>query len=84
MFLLILAQLELTQDKLHREQERASSLESMNIVQHTYMYVISSAKPHHVCTKIEFNVIIPAYRYTQWLSIPSVSNVKLLFWRAFY
>ena len=36
----------------------------------------SSAKACHVRTTTEFNFITPAYRYTQWLSIPSVSNVK--------
>ena len=39
----------------------------------TYVYVTSSAKTCHVCTVTE---ITPAYRYTLWLSNPSVSNVK--------
>ena len=39
-------------------------------------YVTSSAETHHVCITTEVNFITPAYRYTQWLSIPSASNVK--------
>ena len=34
------------------------------------------AKTRIVCTKTEFNFIATVYRYTQYLSIPSVSNVK--------
>ena len=37
-----------------------------------------SAKTRHVHTTTEFNFIIPAYRCAQYLSIPSVSNVKCL------
>ena len=46
------------------------------------------AKTCLVCTKAEFDFIAAVYRNTQYLSIPSVSSVKimltgLLFWRAF-
>ena len=34
------------------------------------------AKTRHVRTKTEFNFIAAVYRHTQYLSIPSVSNVK--------
>ena len=37
------------------------------------------AKTHLVCTKTEFNFIAAIYRYTQYLSIPSVSSVTI--WR---
>ena len=40
------------------------------------LYVTSTAKTHHVHTTTEFNFITSANRYTQWLSIPSVFNVK--------
>ena len=49
-------------------------------------YVTSSAKTRHVCITTEVNFITPAYRYTQWLSIPSASKVNvtsLHFWREF-
>ena len=37
--------------------------------------VISSAKAHHFHTTTEFDFISPAYRYAQWLSVPSVTNI---------
>ena len=43
----------------------------------------SSAKTYyHIHTTPKFKFITPAYRYTQWLSIPSVSNVNVN-WSAF-
>ena len=49
---------------------------------YVYTYVTSSAKIHHVCTTTEFNFIIPAYRYNQWLPIPSVSIMLHINWSA--
>ena len=39
-------------------------------------YVTVLAKAHLVRTKTEYNFIATVYRHTQYLSIPSVSNVK--------
>ena len=55
-----------------------------------YTYVTSLAKTHHVYTTVttEFNFITPAYKYNQWLLIPSISikcyiSTGLLLWRLF-
>ena len=47
------------------------------------MYVTSLAKTRHVCTTTEFNFITPAYRYTKWQPIPSVSITLCINWFAF-
>ena len=49
---------------------------------YVYMYVTSSAKTHNVYTTTEFNFITPAYRYNQWLLIPSVSIMLHINWSA--
>ena len=47
-----------------------------------YTNVISSAKTRHVYTTTKFNFMTPAYRYNQWLLIPSVSIMLHINWSA--
>ena len=47
-------------------------------------YICDWAKTHIVCTKTGFHFIATVHRQTQYLSIPSVSNVKInVDWSAF-
>ena len=67
-----------------KQSEQSSLHFSIQDFDYGCYYIImwpAQQNPCHVCITTEFNFIIPAYRYTQWLPIPDI--MLYVNWAAF-